>query len=64
MVEPNVDVDNVNVAVNFQGGFLASFIDYMNNLKDSLLEGDDEVLTGAMVVVVFVSAGVFLWRRL
>jgi hypothetical protein len=64
MVEPNVDVDNVNVAVNFQGGFLSGVVDYINGLKSSLLEGDDEVLTSAMVVVVFVSAGVFLWRRL
>ena len=59
---PNVQVDApVDVGLK---GFTEDVVERVRNLVDKVKEGDDEVMTALFLGVMFVVAGVFVWRRL
>lgn len=45
-------------------GFTEDIVERVRNLVDKVKEGDDEVMTALFLGVMFVVAGVFVWRRL
>lgn len=64
MAEPSVDVENVDVAINFQGGTFDGVRTWFTNTIDSIRQGDDEALTTVMLSLSFIIAGVWIYRRL
>lgn len=62
MVEANID--NVAVNVNFTGSIFDSVRQWFDGITTTLRSGDDESLTALMSSVVFIVAGIFVFRRL
>lgn len=64
MAEPSVDVENVDVSLNFQGSSFDGVRTWFNDTLAAIRRGDDEVLTTVMLSLMFVIAGVWVYRRL
>lgn len=71
MAEPNINVDvqspkvDAPIAIEFQGvGIVQSIKSGIDGLVEDIRSGSDEALTVVFVGVIFVVAGVYLWRRI
>jgi len=64
MADTSVDVENVDVNLNFQGGAFDGVRMWFTNTIDSIRQGDDESLTTVMLSLSFIIAGVWIYRRL
>jgi len=69
MAETEINIESPNVQVDAPvdvglKGFTEDVVERVRNLVDKVKEGDDEVMTALFLGVMFVVAGVFVWRRL
>ena len=64
MADTSVDVENVDVNLNFEGGAFDGVRAWFNDTIASLRAGDDEVMTTVMLSLSFIVAGVWIYRRL
>ncbi len=63
-VDTSVDVENVDVDLNFQGGAFDGVRAWFDDTIASIRAGDDEVMTTVMLSLSFIVAGVWIYRRL
>jgi len=64
----NVNVESPTVTVNLPEGQPFSFIDSLRSWFDGIvqafLDGDEDILFALMLSIMFIVAGVMLWRNL
>ena len=64
MADTSVDVENVDVALNFEGSSFDGVRTWFSNLISSVRQGDDETLTTVMLSLSFIIAGIWVYRRI